>query len=239
MVVPVNMFFKCLYNSIVERQSCKLNVLGPIPSGGSCASNQQSYPLCTARFLPAELIRLQHLSVPTDMPKPQPAVPYPRRKDSLAERSKTVAQGAIPRGHGLEPTADICCAVADVESRKLDWQFHSSTTSQSPSPVRPRQLRMVCLIIQAPLSLHSRGESGWCSDVTSTHGAWRHAGIRFLLPGDRSSGMYYIQPEDKRSQFSARRGAWRRCENRTCQAPIKQIPEQSSECQDSVTEWLR
>jgi hypothetical protein len=28
-----------------------------------------------------------------------------------------------------------------------------------------------------------RGESGWCSDVTSTHGAWRHAGVRFLLPG--------------------------------------------------------
>ncbi len=31
--------------------------------------------------------------------------------------------------------------------------------------------------------LRSRGDSGWCSDVTSTHGAWRHAGVRFLLPG--------------------------------------------------------
>ena len=31
--------------------------------------------------------------------------------------------------------------------------------------------------------LSSRGESGWCSDVTSTHGAWRHAGVRFLLSG--------------------------------------------------------
>ena len=28
-----------------------------------------------------------------------------------------------------------------------------------------------------------QGESGWCSDVTSTHGAWRHAGVRFLLSG--------------------------------------------------------
>jgi len=28
-----------------------------------------------------------------------------------------------------------------------------------------------------------RDESGWCSDVTSTHGAWRHAWVRFLLPG--------------------------------------------------------
>ena len=32
-------------------------------------------------------------------------------------------------------------------------------------------------------SVVGRGESGWCSDVTSTHGAWRHAGVRFLLPG--------------------------------------------------------
>ena len=24
-------------------------------------------------------------------------------------------------------------------------------------------------------------ESGWCPDVASTHGAWRHAGVRFLL----------------------------------------------------------
>ena len=29
-----------------------------------------------------------------------------------------------------------------------------------------------------------RGESGWCSDMTSTHGAWRHAGVRFLLSGE-------------------------------------------------------
>ena len=35
------------------------------------------------------------------------------------------------------------------------------------------------------LHLSSRGESGWCSDVTSTHGAWRHAGVRFLLSGER------------------------------------------------------
>ena len=29
-----------------------------------------------------------------------------------------------------------------------------------------------------------RGESGWRSDWTSTPGAWRHAGVRFLLPGE-------------------------------------------------------
>ena len=27
-----------------------------------------------------------------------------------------------------------------------------------------------------------RDESGWCSDVTSTHGAWRHAGVRIPVP---------------------------------------------------------
>ena len=34
-----------------------------------------------------------------------------------------------------------------------------------------------------PHTQHGRGESGWCSDMTSTHGAWRHAGTRFLLSG--------------------------------------------------------
>ena len=28
-----------------------------------------------------------------------------------------------------------------------------------------------------------RGESGWCPDGTSTPGAWRHAGVQFLLSG--------------------------------------------------------
>ena len=100
--VPVTLFCKCACSSEVERQSCKLKVLGPIPSGGSCASNQQSYPLCTARLLPAELIALQHLSVPKDTPQSLPALPYPMREDRLAERSKGVAQGATPRGRGLE-----------------------------------------------------------------------------------------------------------------------------------------
>ena len=30
---------------------------------------------------------------------------------------------------------------------------------------------------------NSRSESGWCPDGTSTPGAWRHAGVRFLLSG--------------------------------------------------------
>ena len=34
-----------------------------------------------------------------------------------------------------------------------------------------------------------RGESGWCSDVTSTHGAWRHAGVRFLLFGEHCPNL--------------------------------------------------
>ena len=101
-------------------------VLGSIPSGGSCASHQPSYRICIARLLPAELIPLQHLSVPTDMPKSLPARPYPMRQDSLAERSKA----------------------ADVESRNLECLCHCSTASRSCSLLRPRQLMMVCLSIK-------------------------------------------------------------------------------------------
>ena len=42
--------------------------------------------------------------------------------------------------------------------------------------------KVVVLVGSGPLS-DGRGESGWCSDVTSTHGAWRHAGVRFLFSG--------------------------------------------------------
>ena len=43
-----------------------------------------------------------------------------------------------------------------------------------------------------PLSVQGdRGESGWCSDMTSTHGAWRHAGVRFLLSGGWPIGLYH------------------------------------------------
>jgi hypothetical protein len=48
--------------------------LGSVPSGSSCVSNQQSYPFCIARFASGGA---DHLSVP--------ALPYPMRKDSLAE----------------------------------------------------------------------------------------------------------------------------------------------------------
>jgi hypothetical protein len=137
-----------------------------------------------------------------------PAHPAKKGRDRCKADSTLRTSRAVPHpSTNRAPTAVIFCDVADVESRSLYWQLHSSTTSHKPSPVRPLQLPMVCLIIKAPLSLFSRGESGWCSDVTSTHGAWRHAGIRFLLPGDRSSGMHYIQPEVKRSEFSSRRGA--------------------------------
>ena len=37
---------------------------------------------------------------------------------------------------------------------------------------------------QEGFGLRCRGESGWCRDMTSTHGAWRHAGVRFLLSGE-------------------------------------------------------
>jgi len=49
-----------------------------------------------------------------------------------------------------------------------------------------RQFLKTVAFPQLCLWLTCRGESGWCSDVTSTHGAWRHAGVRFLLPGDSS-----------------------------------------------------
>ena len=49
--------------------------------------------------------------------------------------------------------------------------------------------RMSGATLAEPVSQSGRGESGWCSDMTSTHGAWRHAGVRFLLSGELRRAM--------------------------------------------------
>ena len=40
---------------------------------------------------------------------------------------------------------------------------------------------IVKIVYQKEKIIPGGDESGWCSDVASTHGAWRHAGVRFLL----------------------------------------------------------
>ena len=49
-----------------------------------------------------------------------------------------------------------------------------------PGPPRPTRLNIGVLWFSL---FGGRGESGWCLDMTSTHGAWRHAGVQFLLLG--------------------------------------------------------
>ena len=57
----------CLYSSVVERQSCKLKVLGSIPSGGFF--EKQAFDIARRRYV----------------------CPIAAAQDSLAERSKAVA----------------------------------------------------------------------------------------------------------------------------------------------------
>ena len=42
-----------------------------------------------------------------------------------------------------------------------------------------------------------RGESGWCLEVTSTHGAWGHAEVQFLIPGDLCESAGRQKPKSK------------------------------------------
>ena len=64
---------------MAERQSCKLKVLGSVPSGGFF--EKHAFEMSTRRDV----------------------CPIAAAQDSLAERSKAVAQGAIPQGRGFEP----------------------------------------------------------------------------------------------------------------------------------------
>ena len=52
-------------------------------------------------------------------------------------------------------------------------------------PVRSLPARELPAVQRGPAQQvqECRGESGWCSDMTSTHGVWRHTGVRFLLSG--------------------------------------------------------
>ena len=64
--------------------------------------------------------------------------------------------------------------------------------------------------------LECRGESGWCSDVTSTHGAWRHAGVRFPLSGDIM--CLYIS---YKTQSHVNSGAWFRSTDLWVMSPTR------------------
>ena len=74
---------------MVERQSCKLKVLGSIPSGGLFKKAVFHKRLCVD------------------------VCPIAAAQDSLAERSKAVAQGAIPKGRGFEPHRCHYCVRAN------------------------------------------------------------------------------------------------------------------------------
>ena len=58
-----------------------------------------------------------------------------------------------------------------------------------PSLLKQQRRTLACVQSYMPrgrvAAQGCRGESGWCSDMTSTHGVWRHAGVRFLLSGGR------------------------------------------------------
>ena len=77
---------------MVERQSCKLKVLGSIPSGGLFKKAVFHKRLCVD------------------------VCPIAAAQDSLAERSKAVAQGAIPQGRGFEPHSCHLAAVLAAAS---------------------------------------------------------------------------------------------------------------------------
>ena len=85
--------------------------------------------------------------------------------------------------------AAIACIPADISA--LPLQIHLSirsapttrarhlTQGQLAAGRRDFNFDRCCPKIFSP----GRGESGWCSDMTSTHGVWRHTGVRFLLSG--------------------------------------------------------
>ena len=65
----------------------------------------------------------------------------------------------------------------------VEWESTNDRKRASPKSTSAAQEKYTQGGLLA-LSFIGQDESGWCSDMTSTHGAWRRAGVRFLLLGD-------------------------------------------------------
>ena len=92
------------------------------------------------------------------------------------------------------------CARASPTTSTREWHARLWRTVWAPSyrhaefgPRKNDEARLVSTQTASSISfLSGRGASGWCSDVTSSHGAWRHAGIRFLLPCVSAPNLSYL-----------------------------------------------
>ena len=78
------------------------------------------------------------------------------------------------------------CARVWMDARRVVHCVAAALFAASAGPL-PAALHKVPL--RHGFQHDSRGESGWCSDMTSTHGAWRHAGAGFLLSGELRRAM--------------------------------------------------
>ena len=104
------------------------------------------------------------------------------------------------RAEKLECQTFLQSARAPPTTSTREWYARLWRTVWAPSyrhaelgPRKEDEVRLVSTQTASSMSfLSGRGESGWCSDVTSAHGAWRHAGIRFLLPGVSAPNLSYL-----------------------------------------------
>ena len=64
------------------------------------------------------------------------------------------------------------CAAARCQPTLKSWRSSAVAEDLRDVQCGPAQELQKC-----------RGESGWCSDMTSNHGVWRHTGVGFLLSG--------------------------------------------------------
>ena len=72
------------------------------------------------------------------------------------------------------------CRVSPSHRVRSRWHITSSSFTVATCCQR---------LLTCAQSISSRGESGWCSDRTSTPGAWRHAEAQFLLLGDTKGSI--------------------------------------------------
>ena len=148
-----------LYSSVVERQSCKLKVLGSIPSGGFLleAVSRHTVIYCCL-VLSAFRLRVQTLWHVLAVFS-QAAFPF-SFQDTVSEWLRRWIRN--PLGSARKGSNPL--AVGFAPNRYLTMQEMSWASAWKRLD-------------------HSRGESSRCPGGAPTPGAWGHAGVRFPLSG--------------------------------------------------------